>query len=103
MNFNLQPVCKIFNYLCSVRKYSTKIVADVKINMKILSVAEKNDAAKHIAGFLSDGNVQRVIENFPFIIFYVKNVMWNFKFVFNYLLYFNIFFSGFFKILEKKK
>lgn len=30
-------------------------------NMKILNVAEKNDAAKNIAGHLSGGNLQRVI------------------------------------------
>lgn len=32
--------------------------------MKILNVAEKNDAAKHIAGYLSGGNSQRVNLNF---------------------------------------
>lgn len=30
------------------------------IGMSILNVAEKNDAAKHLAGFLSRGNLQRV-------------------------------------------
>jgi len=29
--------------------------------MKILNVAEKNDAAKNIAGHLSGGNLQRVL------------------------------------------
>lgn len=29
--------------------------------MKVLNVAEKNDAAKNIAGFLSNGNNRRVI------------------------------------------
>lgn len=30
------------------------------IKMKILNVAEKNDAAKNLAGFLSGGNFKRV-------------------------------------------
>jgi hypothetical protein len=31
-----------------------------RIEMKILSVAEKNDAAKNLAGYLSGGNLRRV-------------------------------------------
>jgi ABC-type phosphate/phosphonate transport system ATPase subunit len=30
------------------------------IKMKILNVAEKNDAAKNLAGYLSGGNLRRV-------------------------------------------
>jgi hypothetical protein len=30
------------------------------IKMKILNVAEKNDAAKNLAGYLSGGNLKRV-------------------------------------------
>lgn len=33
----------------------------VKNKMRVLNVAEKNDAAKNIAGHLSNGNFQRVI------------------------------------------
>jgi len=36
--------------------------------MRVLNVAEKNDAAKNIAGHLSGGNLQRVI-NLKFILF----------------------------------
>lgn len=42
-------------YFCG---YSKK---EVKFKMKVLNVAEKNDAAKNIAGHLSGGNLQRVI------------------------------------------
>lgn len=38
-------------------KYSTK---EVNCKMRVLNVAEKNDAAKNIAGHLSGGNLQRV-------------------------------------------
>jgi len=31
-----------------------------RIAMKILNVAEKNDAAKNLAGYLSGGNLRRV-------------------------------------------
>lgn len=37
--------------------------SNIKVNdsiMKVLNVAEKNDAAKNIAGYLSGGNSQRV-------------------------------------------
>lgn len=37
--------------------------------MRVLNVAEKNDAAKNIAGHLSGGNLQRVIH---FMIFNLK-------------------------------
>lgn len=35
---------------------SSSVISD----MGVLNVAEKNDAAKHIAGYLSGGNLQRV-------------------------------------------
>lgn len=38
---------------------SSSIISD----MGVLNVAEKNDAAKHIAGYLSGGNLQRVSTN----------------------------------------
>lgn len=38
-------------------KYSSK---EVNCKMRVLNVAEKNDAAKNIAGHLSGGNLQRV-------------------------------------------
>lgn len=38
-------------------KYLTK---EVNCKMRVLNVAEKNDAAKNIAGHLSGGNLQRV-------------------------------------------
>lgn len=39
-------------------EYSNK---EVNCRMRVLNVAEKNDAAKNIAGHLSGGNLQRVI------------------------------------------
>lgn len=39
-------------------KYSIK---ELNTKMRVLNVAEKNDAAKNIAGHLSGGNLQRVI------------------------------------------
>lgn len=33
------------------------------VGMKILNVAEKNDAAKNLAGYLSGGNIRRVSMN----------------------------------------
>lgn len=41
----------------NVRCYCKKVVSTT---MKYLNVAEKNDAAKSIAGFLSSGRSQRV-------------------------------------------
>lgn len=38
--------------------YSNK---EVNFKMRVLNVAEKNDAAKNIAGHLSGGNLHRVI------------------------------------------
>lgn len=49
-------------HLC---EYSNK---EVSGRMRVLNVAEKNDAAKNIAGHLSGGNLQRVI-NLKFISF----------------------------------
>lgn len=58
--------CKIklpllFRYVYGIRicRYSNKELLNTK--MKILNVAEKNDAAKNIAGHLSGGNLQRVL------------------------------------------
>lgn len=39
-------------------EYSNK---EVNCRMRVLNVAEKNDAAKNIAGHLSGGSLQRVI------------------------------------------
>lgn len=39
------------------RRYTNK---ELKFRMRVLNVAEKNDAAKNIAGHLSGGNLQRV-------------------------------------------
>lgn len=42
------------------QRYCSKPDSSRSIGMSILNVAEKNDAAKHLAGFLSRGNAQRV-------------------------------------------
>lgn len=42
------------------QRHSSKPDNSRSIGMSILNVAEKNDAAKHLAGFLSRGNSQRV-------------------------------------------
>ncbi|XP_050542923.1 DNA topoisomerase 3-alpha [Daktulosphaira vitifoliae] len=44
----------IFNY---IRRISDEVKKNIK--MRVLNVAEKNDAAKNIAGYLSNGNCQR--------------------------------------------
>lgn len=44
-------------YQLRFNKYSNK---EVNCKMRVLNVAEKNDAAKNIAGHLSGGNLQRV-------------------------------------------
>jgi len=48
--------------ICTCR-YSNK---ELNTKMKVLNVAEKNDAAKNIAGHLSGGNLQRVIFEYIF-------------------------------------
>lgn len=53
---------KIVNFC--VRKYSSNILPPI---MKYLSVAEKNDAAKTIAGHLSRGTANRVNINLIFL------------------------------------
>lgn len=60
-------LCSLFKnvYRIHLRKYSNK---EVSGRMRVLNVAEKNDAAKNIAGHLSGGNLQRVI-NLKFIFF----------------------------------
>jgi len=45
-------------YRIQICSYSIK---EINYRMKVLNVAEKNDAAKNIAGYLSGGNLQRVI------------------------------------------
>lgn len=45
---------KSTNVCYSVRPYS------IKCTMKVLNVAEKHDAAKNIAGYLSRGSVRKV-------------------------------------------
>lgn len=52
-------------YPIHICRYSNKEVNCKR--MKVLNVAEKNDAAKNIAGHLSGGNLQRVI--FLYIVF----------------------------------
>lgn len=48
-------------HLNNVRIFCDKVGADdQRIAMKILNVAEKNDAAKNLAGYLSGGNLRRV-------------------------------------------
>lgn len=42
------------NVFCSVRRYSSGF------DMKVLNVAEKHDAAKNIAGYLSRGTSKKV-------------------------------------------
>lgn len=44
-------------YQLRFSRYSNK---EVNCKMRVLNVAEKNDAAKNIAGHLSGGNLQRV-------------------------------------------
>lgn len=41
---------------------------EVNCKMKVLNVAEKNDAAKNIAGHLSGGNLQRVTTFYLYLI-----------------------------------
>lgn len=48
-------------HINNVRILCDKVDPDKqRIAMKILNVAEKNDAAKNLAGYLSGGNVRRV-------------------------------------------
>lgn len=49
--------------------------------MRVLNVAEKNDAAKNIAGHLSGGNLQRVTKSLCFQItsFFFHYVYFNFR------------------------
>jgi hypothetical protein len=48
-------------YINNVRILCDKADPDKQhIAMKILNVAEKNDAAKNLAGYLSGGNLRRV-------------------------------------------
>lgn len=49
---------KCFNVTLIFKRYSQNLAN----KMKYLNVAEKNDAAKNIAGFLSRGNSNRVIK-----------------------------------------
>lgn len=49
--------------LCKSKQYQlflARFKSSVKV-MKVLNVAEKNDAAKNIAGYLSKGTSKRVI------------------------------------------
>lgn len=50
-------ILKCCNFYVSKRWYAKK---DLKTEMKYLNVAEKNDAAKTIAGQLSNGTARRV-------------------------------------------
>lgn len=45
---------KAINVSCGIRQYCSEH------NMKVLNVAEKHDAAKNIAGYLSRGNSRKV-------------------------------------------
>ena len=45
---------------CKVDRLCTNTHARIEAGMKILNVAEKNDAAKNLAGYLSGGNLRRV-------------------------------------------
>jgi hypothetical protein len=48
-------------HINNVRILCDKVGPDEqRIAMKILNVAEKNDAAKNLAGYLSGGNLRRV-------------------------------------------
>jgi hypothetical protein len=51
-------------HLNNARILCNKVGCDEQvIKMKILNVAEKNDAAKNLAGYLSGGNFKRVSLN----------------------------------------
>jgi hypothetical protein len=57
--FHVNNATSLYNKVCSGEQF---------IKMKILNVAEKNDAAKNLAGYLSGGNIRRVSKN--------ENVVW---------------------------
>lgn len=55
---NFKPLVLSQNvYRIHFCRYTTR---ELNSRMRILNVAEKNDAAKNIAGHLSGGNLQRV-------------------------------------------
>ncbi len=64
MDICLKLKCNVFGYYRFARTFSRKLAVADNYTMKILNVAEKNDAAKNIAGFLSGGNSHRVREKF---------------------------------------
>lgn len=52
---------RLLNLYCSLRLYSKKGTNLADCTMKILNVAEKNDAAKNISALLSGNRAQRVM------------------------------------------
>jgi hypothetical protein len=59
--YHHRPNGKRLFHLKNARILCNKVGCDEQvIKMKILNVAEKNDAAKNLAGYLSGGNFKRV-------------------------------------------